>query len=150
MDKAARQGLGVSNIDLSGTKYIPPTSAVHIIVFSAVAWFYFSLAMHALGFFAQGTWWYENVISLWPFGGAGTYLWIQKMIWMPVLVIHLIETAWLAMKLKMFGLDGYGKDGDRMTWWLWMASTFVEGWGAHQRLGSLVRRKEKEAEKRAH
>lgn len=150
MDKESRRGLGVSEIDLSGEKYIPPTSIVHATVFAAVVWFYLSLVMQALGYFAIGGWWYTNVLRFWPIGGAEMYLWIQKMIWIPVLALHLAEATWLAIKLKRFGLDGYGKKGDMKTWWLWVSSTFVEGYGAHERLGSLIRRREREAEKRAH
>jgi hypothetical protein len=142
MDKEARRALGVSEIDLSQSKYVPPTAPFHVLIFAAVVWFYFSMLMQVLGVFSPDT----PILSYWPFGGAEGYLWLQKMIAIPTLVLHVVEAAWLAGKLQRFGV---GQTNDIGVWWAWISSCFIEGWGAHQRFGDLVRKAERDSERKA-
>jgi hypothetical protein len=145
MDVAARRAMGISSISLAKTEYLFPTSPVHVIVFALCSWLYFSLVCQLFGFFAPGTFWYNTVLSKWPLGGAEWYLWIQKVIFIPVLLIHLGEASWMGAKLGKFGVEM-----DSALWWEWVSSSFVEGYGAHQRFDGIVKGKIAEAEKRKH
>ncbi|KAI5862285.1 hypothetical protein GGS23DRAFT_573575 [Durotheca rogersii] len=78
-------------------------------------------------------------------GGALTYVWLVKAIFLPVLLIHIGEAWWVARsRLRPHGVDtGSG------LWWLWVVNTFFEGLPAIKRFDGLVaaERQKKEATK---
>jgi hypothetical protein len=84
-------------------------------------------------------------------GGAEQYLWFQEKIFPWVVGIHAAEAGWMGVKLgrKGVGMWGNGNKGrDGMLWWKWVGSTFVEGFGAHERFNALVERGREEKGKR--
>jgi hypothetical protein len=63
---------------------------------------------------------------------------IQPALITSMLAIHLAEAAWMhATRLRRYNVPLLGR-----VWWAWMLSTFIEGFGAFQRLDALVREEE--------
>ena len=70
-----------------------------------------------------------------PLGGAEGYAWLQDGLAVPVLLLHGAETVLMIGKLRAHKVAmGTG------VWWKWVGATFLEGFGAHQRFGGVVRR----------
>jgi len=131
MDKLARASLGLADVDI--TTYTRPRG-FDSFVFGAVV-FYF-LCFFTLPWAVQGNpiWEFWNVVF--P-GGAETYRWVVRTIFIPVLGIHLFEMA----LLERTRLRKYGVERGTRVWWLWMGSCFFEGYPAFKRFDGLVRKK---------
>ena len=93
----------------------------------------------------EGTWFYDNILPWFP-GGPEWFLWISKVIALPVLGIHLGEAYWLDKSR----LRKHGVERGTALWSKWVASCFIEGAGCFHRIDATVKRKTLEAEKAKH
>ncbi|TVY34028.1 hypothetical protein LOCC1_G008649 [Lachnellula occidentalis] len=141
MDRESRAALDISSIRL--TSYQRPRSAMHI--------FIFGLCGMAITFFATrqwivpGTWFYENALPWFP-GGPEWFHWACKVLFAPTLAIHVFE----ATMLDRTRLRKYGVERGSGLWFKWIGSALVEGFGTFQRIDTMVKKEELEAEKAAH
>lgn len=141
MDREARNALNISDVVV--TEYIPPTSPLHILVLLSLLYLMVSSACHS--YIVPGTFYYDKVLRFFP-GGPEWYLWVQKVLLLPVLGIHLVESLWMARsKMPKYGVRRWSG-----LWWKWVGSCALEGFGAHQRINALVRRTAMDMEKRKH
>jgi hypothetical protein len=153
MDGEARAGLGLpplpspdsddrssSSSAPSGTvvitTYDPPRAPLHIFMIGLVAFFYGCYFLRRNGYFlVPGGWYWENVMRYFPLGGAEGYAWLQDQLAVPVVLLHGTETLWMIGRLRAHRV-GMGAG----VWWKWVGATFLEGFGAHQRFGGVVKR----------
>ena len=141
MDREARAALEISHIRI--TEYEPPASIAHLTVFG--------LCLFTFGIFVTrsrivpGTLFYDKVLPWWP-GGPEWFLWISRVIALPVLCIHLGEAYWLDKSR----LRKHGVERGTALWYKWISSCFIEGFGCFQRSDATVKRKTLEAEKAKH
>jgi hypothetical protein len=141
MDRESRAGLGLSSIKI--TEYEPPKSPLHLTVFG-LCLFTFVIFVTRKSI-VEGTWFYDNVLPWFP-GGPAWFLWISKVIALPVLGIHMGE----AYLLDRSRLRKHGVQRGTALWYQWIASCFIEGVGSFQRIDATVKRKTLEAEKAKH
>jgi hypothetical protein len=141
MDREARAALGISSIRI--TEYERPKSALHITIFSLCVLTFVIFTTRQ--WIVEGMWVYDNVLPWFP-GGPEWFLWIAKMIALPVLAIHLSE----AYTLDKTRLRRHGVERGSALWWKWISSCFIEGFGCFARIDDTVKRKELEALKSEH
>lgn len=141
LDREARNGLGISSTKI--TTYLPPSSAVHIIVFGLCGFTLFSFVFYKL--IVPGTTFYDVFLSFFP-GGPETFKSIVRKIALPVTLIHVGES----LLLERTRLRKYNVQRGSAVWWKWMASCMVEGFGTFQRIDVEVKRKELEAANAKH
>ncbi|RDW75793.1 hypothetical protein BP5796_06614 [Coleophoma crateriformis] len=141
MDKEAREALGIDSIRI--TAYEPPTTPIHIFVFTACALTAILFILSSK--IVPGTTFYDSVLPYFP-GGPKVFVWLVKRLAFPVLLIHIAETYFL----DKTRLTRYGVERGSALWWQWVASCFIEGFGCFQRIDWEVARKRKEAEGKAH
>jgi hypothetical protein len=144
MDRDARAALGLPPLPsdsssppspVTVTTYDPPTAPFHLFVIFLVLWFYTGYFLLLNGTLRPGTWYWEHVMCWFPVRGAQGYKWLHMVLAGPVVGVHVAETVWMVGRLRWYGVEvGTG------LWWKWVGSTFLEGGGAHQRLGAVVRR----------
>ncbi|KAF2277656.1 integral membrane protein-like protein [Westerdykella ornata] len=140
MDQDALQALGRS--DITVTKFIPCyVHPGHLFNFSQclVTFIAFSRPSH----FKPGSLLFDNLLYRTP-SFASFCLKIQPFLIGIMVAIHAFEAAGMAKRLRKHGLTPL-----QMTWWLWVATCFIEGITSTWRLDGLVdqKRKEKEAKK---
>ncbi|KAH0125964.1 hypothetical protein KCU67_g17526, partial [Aureobasidium melanogenum] len=71
---------------------------------------------------------------------------IQPFIWYGMLAIHGAETWYMARgRLRKHNINIRSR-----VWWLWTATTFIEGVGAYNRFDKLVQKKRAEKDKQKH
>ena len=141
MDRESRAGLDLSSIKI--TSYEPPKSPFHVTVFSLCIFaFVIFVTQNSI---VPGTCFYDNVLPWFP-GGPEWFLWISKVIALPVLGLHLGE----AYLLDTRKLRKHGVERGSALWWKWIASCFIEGFGCFQRIDATVKKKTLEAEKAKH
>jgi hypothetical protein len=141
MDREARAALDISPISI--TAYEPPKSPAHLTVFGLCVFTFVVFVIRNR--IVEGTWFYDNVLPWYP-GGPKWFLWIAKVIALPVLGIHLGEAYWLDRSR----LRKHGVERGTALWYKWIASCFIEGMGCFQRIDATVKRKTLEAEKAKH
>jgi len=141
MDREARSALDISPIAI--TAYEPPKSPFHLTVFGlCIFTFVIFVTRNEI---VPGTWFYDTVLPWYP-GGPKWFLWIAKVIALPVLGIHLGEAYWLDRSR----LRKHGVERGSSLWYKWIASCFIEGVACFQRIDATVKRKTLEAEKAKH
>lgn len=113
------------------TTYTTPKTFSHRLVGGLVLFYFISYA--SKGLIVPGSAPYEALQKFWP-GGATHYLWLQEKLFVPLLVIHGVETA-----VMVYRLAGAGVGAGSGLWWKWMASCWIEGVGSHQRLSALIK-----------
>jgi len=118
------------------TTWTAPRSTPHVVVGALVLFYACSYALRS--FVVPGSAIFAALDRVWP-KGAVEYLAVQDLIFLPLVVVHAVETAVMAWRLK-----GAAVRAGSAVWWKWIASCLVEGVGAHQRFGALVRRARKE------
>jgi hypothetical protein len=124
-----------SSSPITVTTYDPPTAPFHLFVIFLVIWFYTGYFLLRNGTLRPGTWYWEHVMCWFPVQGAEGYRWLNMVLAGPVVGVHGAEAVWMVGRLRWYGVEaGTG------LWWKWVGSTFLEGGGAHQRLGAVVRR----------
>ncbi|OAA34946.1 hypothetical protein NOR_08186 [Metarhizium rileyi] len=140
MDTIARESLGVSDIYM--TSYQAPRLA-DVLVMAAVS-FYFA-SFFALPWVVPGSPTWGVLTSYFP-GGPEMFHWIVKLIFYPVVSIHLIEPIILdRTRLQKHGVDRWSGQ-----WWMWMVSCFFEGLMAFRRFDSVVAKKRAQKEAKKH
>ncbi|KAK2047646.1 hypothetical protein LZ31DRAFT_539599 [Colletotrichum somersetense] len=141
MERAARQALGDSDITVD---YFAPPQGFDVVIFGAVA-FYF-VCWLTLGYVLPGAPIWSFLQAVFP-GGPMFYRWLVKVIFLPVLAIHLTECFWFhRTRLQRHGIElGTG------LWWTWIGSLFFEGVCGFRRFDGIVAdlKKEKERENKS-
>lgn len=135
MDRASKAALGIAPPPLV-TTWTPPTAPGHVVVAALVLFYLASYALRAR--VVPGSLPHAALERAWPWGADG-YLWLQNVIFVPVVAVHAVEAAVMAWRLRGAGVGPCSR-----VWWMWIASCAVEGVGAHQRFGALVRKAKKQ------
>lgn len=140
MDTIARENLGISDIYI--TEYAWP-EGFEILVFGAVTFYYFCSAL--LPWVVPGSLIWTLLEAGFP-GGPIWFRWIVKVIFMPVIAIHLVECFIFNNKLHRHGVD---RASTGNLWWKWQLSCYIEGFGCFKRTGRIIAKKtaEKNAKK---
>lgn len=131
MDVAAREGLGLGDVDVDEFK---PPRGFDVVVFVAVA-AYFGCYL-ALPWQVPGSPLHSFWDAVFP-GGAAMQEWVVRRIAVPVLGIHLAEIV----LLDRTRLAKYGVRRGSGVWWKWVASCFFEGFPSFGRFDRMVRKK---------
>ncbi|KAG6149875.1 hypothetical protein E4U28_006437 [Claviceps purpurea] len=139
MDAVARDGLGISDIYMD--RFYMPDLLGSLVMIGVGSYFISALCLP----------WIKPGLFLWGLldmhfpWGAETFRWLVKMIFLPVLGIHILEPLYFDMsRLRKHGVDrGSG------LWWMWIVSCFLEGFTAFKRFDRVIasRKAEKEAKK---
>jgi hypothetical protein len=125
-----------SPVRVTVTAYDPPTAPLHIFMIALVAFFYSCYFLRRAGrILVPGTWYWEHVMAHFPAGGAEGYAWLQERLAVPVVLLHGAETG-----VMVWRLAGHGVRVGTGLWWKWVGATFLEGAGAHQRFGGVLKR----------
>ncbi|KAI0484506.1 hypothetical protein GGR56DRAFT_27754 [Xylariaceae sp. FL0804] len=154
MAQRAQRALGIGDVQVRA--WTPPQRrGGGAVSFAGVA-FYFVCAAAVFGFGlgtgsgggfggdgdGNGGW----LDAVWrPLGGAQGFRWLVKAMFVPVLAIHVAEAVLFARTR----LARHGAVMDDGVWWLWVASTFFEGYPSFKRFDAMVEaeRRKKEAAK---
>ncbi|KHN95833.1 uncharacterized protein MAM_06195 [Metarhizium album ARSEF 1941] len=139
MDAIARESLGISGIYMA--RYHAPGFGDAIVLATVV--FYFASFL-ALPWIVPGSLVWDILAAYFP-GGPETFAWAVKLIFYPVLAIHLLEP----IVLDVTRLQKHGVDRWSGLWWMWMVSCFFEGLLVFRRFDRAIaeKRAEKEAKK---
>lgn len=132
MDAEATSALGQSSITVK--RYKRPRG------FWAVVWvaaFVTFLAFSRRANFRPGSVLFDG--SLYRVPGFAGFCWrIQRLVIWPMVVLHAGEALYMARgRLERHAVRMFG-----VVWWLWVGSTFVEGYGASVRFDEVVREEE--------
>lgn len=151
MDYAARAALGVppkehgeSNPgpDLQKddkvvvNEYWAPYKPLHFQMLVLIAFYITSVTADYMGVLRPGNWYYEHIMRHFYPGGAVGYLWLQRKLVGVVVVVHAAEAVWMGKKCLQHGVKVTSP-----VFWMWFASTFVEGFGCHERFNTMVKEK---------
>ncbi|KAJ1325179.1 DUF2470 domain-containing protein [Microdochium nivale] len=137
MAKQAQAKLGLSDIRI--TAYTAPRGA-GIASLAGVA-LYFVSAL-ALPWIRPGTSAWDLLDRFFPSlgrgggggGGAEAFVWLVRVIMVPMLLVHVTEAWWMARTR----LEKHGVEAGSKVWLLWVGNTFFEGVPAFQRFDGLV------------
>ncbi|KAF2708237.1 integral membrane protein-like protein [Pleomassaria siparia CBS 279.74] len=141
MDKDSLQTLGRS--DISITKFVQPYAIpAHMMNFTT--WLITYTAFSRRSNFMAGSLLYDTLLSRTP-GFATFCLTIQPLLLVIIMGAHSVECVLMARKLAKHGLTPF-----EAVWWLWVGTTFVEGFTASLRLNGLIAEKKKEKEAKKH
>jgi hypothetical protein len=134
MDADARKALGIPPVRPLVEKWTPPRAPGHLVVLALVSVYAVGEMARRAGFVVPGSAAWEILQKTFP-GGVGRWTWLQQKIFLPLVVIHAIETVVMVYRLKRANVPATSG-----VWWMWIASTAAEGVGSHQRFGALSRR----------
>ncbi|TQV98013.1 hypothetical protein V2A60_006288 [Cordyceps javanica] len=140
MDAVARKELGIS--DITVTTYVAPRPGDWV-VFLAVTFYFVSAA--SLPWIVPGSTAWSLLDRGFP-GGAAMFRWLVKVIFVPVLGIHVTE-CYLLDRLR---LSRHGVERFTGTWLLWEVSCFLEGLMTWRRFDELVAKKQQEKDAKKH
>ena len=118
-------------------EYMPPRVPYDLTIFLAVLFYYLCFVLVQTGWVADGGVLARavEVGGLFP-GGVEGFRWLVRVIFVPVVGIHVVET-WLLERRK---LRKYGVKRGSRVWWLWVGSVFIEGAMAFKRFDIVVER----------
>ncbi|KAJ5084707.1 hypothetical protein NUU61_009286 [Penicillium alfredii] len=137
MHNDSLQRLGRSDVTL--TEYRGPRGVVQTVVFALCVFTYISCFQRSN--LLPGASVYEYLGYKYVPDFAHFVYTIQPYLFPGVLVIHLLEASFLAVKrLKPLGVPLMSG-----LWWMWVSSCFIEGFGVWQRIAQIV--KEERAKK---
>ncbi|KAK5636743.1 hypothetical protein RRF57_012455 [Xylaria bambusicola] len=137
----AKLGLGDVRID----RFEGPQGA-GLASFIGVSVYFVSAAALALGFLRPGTAAWAALDGFFPYKGAEGFVWLVRMIFVPVFAIHVTEAWWMAQsRLKKFNVE----TGSAL-WFSWVAETFLEGVPAFQRFDGMVREEKRKKDAAKH
>ncbi|KAM3509579.1 hypothetical protein MY11210_006269 [Beauveria gryllotalpidicola] len=140
MDAVARRALGLS--DIAVATYVAPRPG-HWVILLAVAFYFASAA--SLPWLVPGSAAWGLLDRGFP-GGAAGFRWLVKVLFVPVLGIHVAECYFLdRLRLSRHGVERYTG-----LWFLWEASCFLEGLMVWRRFDELVAEKQKEKDAKKH
>ncbi|KAI5195028.1 hypothetical protein E4T39_08397 [Aureobasidium subglaciale] len=137
MDKECVEALGRSDITVK--EFLPPKGP-YLVGFIIVLTTF--VAFSSRSNFEQGS--FVSGLAPEPFA---RFCWkIQPYIWYGMLVIHTAETISMARgRLRKHNVNIRSQ-----TWWLWLATTFIEGVGSYNRFDNMIRKKRAEKDKQKH
>lgn len=122
MDKNCLDGLGRSDITVK--QYTRPRGA-HAVIFVVCALTYVLVSRWANAL--PGSFIYDHVLSYSP-GFAGFVAQVQPAVLALMIGIHVVEASIMARRLQRHNVAQLSG-----LWWQWVASCFIEGFGALQR-----------------
>ncbi|KAI1863350.1 uncharacterized protein JN550_009670 [Neoarthrinium moseri] len=140
MAQTALSKLGLSDIKID--QYAPPAGFDCVVFFGITLYF---VCAATLSLVQPGTVIWDLLDSFFPFGALG-YRWLVKAIFVPVLVIHITESWWMANTRLIKHRVATGSK----LWWLWTVSPFFEGLMAFRRFDGLVEKEKKRKESAKH
>lgn len=135
----ARDTAAAAATSRAPVKFYPPAGA-GLVSFFGVSWYFAWLGLVYTGNVTPGSapW---RLIELLHFpGGPELYVWLVKLIGIPVFLIHFVE-AFYMMAAKR--LAPHGVPVGSLMWILWVSCTFLEGLPAWRRFDQKVLGKEK-------
>lgn len=138
MARQAREALGLSEHVI--TRYVPPEPLGQAVI--AAVLFYFACFATVDCVQPGGAVW-SFLEGYFPGGGAETYKWVVKVIFWPVVGIHVVECAALDWRLMKHGVERFSAQ-----WWAWEATCFLEGFPSFKRLDGILARMEAEKGKK--
>ncbi|KAI1364513.1 hypothetical protein F5Y08DRAFT_306552 [Xylaria arbuscula] len=143
MAERAQAKLGLSD-NIKITEFSGPRGS-GLASFIGVGFYFLSAAALGLGLLRPGTSAWEFIDGVFPYRGAEGFAWLVRVIFVPVLAIHVTEAWWMAQSR----LKKYGVETGSAVWCAWVLETFVEGFPAFQRLDGMVaeERRRKDAAK---
>ncbi|KAH0363578.1 hypothetical protein KCU65_g7322, partial [Aureobasidium melanogenum] len=137
MDKECIEALDRSDITIK--EFIAPTG-LYLVLFVIVSTTL--VAFRTRTNFEPGTF----ISAVVPKSFARFCWTIQPLIWYGMLVIHGAETWNMARgRLRKHNVNIRSR-----VWWLWIATTFIEGVGAYNRFDKMVQKKRAEKDKQKH
>ncbi|KAF4542999.1 protein of unknown function DUF2470 [Lasiodiplodia theobromae] len=139
MDRDCLVGLGRSDITVK--QYTRPRGA-HAVVFVVCALTYVLVSRRANAL--PGSFIYDHVLSYSP-GFAAFVAQVQPVVLALMIGIHVVEASIMARRLQRHNVAQLSG-----LWWQWVASCFIEGFGALQRVDALVQQARREKEKQKH
>lgn len=119
--------------------FYPPEGA-GIVSFTGISLYFVSAAFYFSGNLGPGSAFWRLIEAVHVPGGPGLYVWLVRVLLLPVLGIHLFEAIYL-MGVKRLPQRGI-PIGSAM-WCLWVGCTFFEGLPAWQRFDQKVLGKQK-------
>ncbi|KAI9737266.1 MAG: hypothetical protein M1818_005799 [Claussenomyces sp. TS43310] len=134
MDRQARAALGLSDVIV--TEYRAP----HPVTLIVCALSYISLLLHFR--ILPGTFFHDRILGYFP-GGPSSYLWWQARLGSLIVLVHLVEATYMAVKMKKHDVLLGSK-----LWWQWVGFNFLEGFPSHLRFDALVAEKKRALEAR--
>lgn len=140
MDAAARKALGLS--DITVTTYLPPRGADWLVFFGVT--FYFASAAYLPWLVPDSTAW--GLLDKGFPGGADMFRWLVKVIFVPVLGIHVVE----CYLLDRWRLSRHGVEPFTLTWLMWEVSCFFEGLPSWRRFDAHVAKKQQQKDAKKH
>ena len=140
MDAEAVKGLGRSSVTVKRYKG-PRGWMTAVMVICALT----MLAFVRRGNFVPGSLLYDGLLISVP--GFAKFCWmVQPLIFFVVLTAHAAEAVHMERsRLRKHTVRMFSR-----TWWMWMVSNFVEGWGAFVRFDEVAREEEEKREKAKH
>ncbi|KAJ3476521.1 hypothetical protein NLG97_g9105 [Lecanicillium saksenae] len=140
MDAVSRKSLGIS--DITVTTYLPPRGADWLVLFGVT--FYFVSAAYLPWLVPGSTAW--TILDKGFPGGAAMFRWLVKILFVPVLGIHVVECYLLdSLRLSRHNVDRF-----TLTWLMWQASCFLEGLPSWRRFDAHVAEKQKQKDAKKH
>lgn len=137
MTLEARSALGLGEGPVH-VAYYPP-AGVGLVSFAGVMWYFVSAALVFSGNAEPGSGLWRFAEAIWFPGGPETYVWLVRVILVPMLIIHVVE----AMYMARGRLAARNVPVGSRVWLLWVANTFFEGVPAWQRWDRKVLGKQK-------
>ncbi|OJD35947.1 integral membrane [Diplodia corticola] len=139
MDRDCLAGLGRSDITVK--QYTRPRGA-HAVIFVVCALTDVLVSRRANAL--PGSFIYTHVLSYSP-GFASFVAQVQPVVLALMIGIHVVEASIMARRLQRHNVAQLSG-----LWWLWVASCFIEGFGALQRVDALVHQGRREKDKQKH
>ncbi|OMP85471.1 hypothetical protein BK809_0004141 [Diplodia seriata] len=139
MDRDCLAGLGRS--DITVRQYTRPRGA-HAVIFVVCALTYVLVSRRANAL--PGSFIYDHVLSYSP-GFAAFVARVQPLVLALMIAIHVVEASIMARRLQRHNVAQLSG-----LWWQWVASSFIEGFGALQRVDALVQQGRREKDKQKH
>lgn len=132
MTVAARTALGLGVAEDSDQDHAPsgsagvqfyPPEGVGVLSFAGVSWYFLSAALVFSGNAEPGSVFSRFIETVHFPGGPGMYVWLVKLIIVPMLAIHIAEAAYMA---KSRLATRHVPVGSKV-WLLWVVCAFFEG-----------------------
>lgn len=148
MTVEARKALGLDVADESehapggsgggSVQFYPPEGA-GIVSFAGVSWYFLSAAFVFSGSAQPGSAFWRFIEAIHFPGGPEMYVWLVKVILLPMLAIHVAEAAYMAKSR----LEPKNVPVGSQVWLLWVACAFFEGVPCWQKWDRRVLGKQK-------
>ncbi|KAK7755801.1 hypothetical protein SLS62_002086 [Diatrype stigma] len=143
MAQRARRQLGLSDVRV--TAFARPDSAA-LAGFVGASVVVMSVCTLGLGLVRPGSWAWRALDDAALWGGAAGFRWLVKVVFAPLVAVHVVEAGWIARSR----LARHGVEAGTALWWKWVAAQFLEGVPAMWRFDALVERQRKEMESAKH